>query len=289
MNRRTAIGGKRRPVSRADAERLLSGLPPGSDDAAQLGSALGAMRSLGQAVPSEDEVRAFAAQAAKLVPPGEERLAARALPAAGRRRSRTRLRPALVSAIGTIALLLVASAGVAYAANGAVPGDPLYDLDIALEKIGLGDGGLQERLLEAGRLVDKGELEAGLNHAGDAVGGLAVDEQSLRAVAEALWDSADAAARGEGPQTAEGRGLVAERLRDMASLEPRSVEFGQAVDDLGATFSGQGQPDGDPGTQTPGGDQGTTGTTQGYATTSTSVGGGTGGGPGNGGGSGPGH
>jgi hypothetical protein len=39
--------------------------------------------------------------------------------------------------------------GVAVAANRAAPGDALYGIDRALEKIGIGAGGAQERLAGA--------------------------------------------------------------------------------------------------------------------------------------------
>ncbi len=65
--------------------------------------------------------------------------------------ARDRRAGALVRLAAGAAALLVAvtlSGGLAYAANGAKPGDFLYGLDRALEVIGIGDGGADERLRE---------------------------------------------------------------------------------------------------------------------------------------------
>jgi hypothetical protein len=72
----------------------------------------------------------------------------------------------------TAALLVVALgglSGVAYAANGASPGDVLYGLDRALEAVGIGNGGASERISEAISLVTGGNPGQGLEHAANAV------------------------------------------------------------------------------------------------------------------------
>ena len=51
--------------------------------------------------------------------------------------------------------------GVGFAADGAAPGDALYGLDCAMERVGLGDGGVQERVQEAAKLAQRGEIVEG--------------------------------------------------------------------------------------------------------------------------------
>jgi hypothetical protein len=60
-----------------------------------------------------------------------------------------RLLTRLTMAGAALALVVTMSGGLAYAANGAKPGDLLYGLDRALEGIGIGDGGEGERLSES--------------------------------------------------------------------------------------------------------------------------------------------
>ena len=60
----------------------------------------------------------------------------------------------LSTILGTKVAAVIASAvvaaggltGVGFAADNAAPGDALYGLDCALERVGLGDGGAQERV-----------------------------------------------------------------------------------------------------------------------------------------------
>jgi hypothetical protein len=62
-------------------------------------------------------------------------------------------------------MLVVSSTGLAFAANGAKPGDMLYGLDRAAEVLGIGDGGANERIAEAHALVASGAVASGLTHA----------------------------------------------------------------------------------------------------------------------------
>ncbi|REK12862.1 MAG: hypothetical protein DWQ40_10430, partial [Actinobacteria bacterium] len=49
--------------------------------------------------------------------------------------------------------VIFALSGIAVAADTSIPGDALYGLDIAMEKIGIGAGSMDERLLEAEKLA----------------------------------------------------------------------------------------------------------------------------------------
>jgi hypothetical protein len=90
-------------------------------------------------------------------------------------------------------LVLGSGAGVAIAADGAAPGDALYGLDRALERVAIGDGGPAERLQEAADLVRAGQLARGLEHAAEVVAASHDGDPGLVSVAasEALRAAAD--------------------------------------------------------------------------------------------------
>ena len=90
--------------------------------------------------------------------------------ARGSRRSfidRLRTRAAAVAA--ALVVTFGGLGGVAYAADGAVPGDFLYGLDRALEAVGIGNGASSERLIEVTELVEQGHADHGLQHAATIV------------------------------------------------------------------------------------------------------------------------
>jgi len=57
-------------------------------------------------------------------------------------------------------ILLFGISGVAVAANGSAPGNPLYGVDMFLENFGIGDGGENERMNEADVLMQSGDTDA---------------------------------------------------------------------------------------------------------------------------------
>ncbi|MGB7860711.1 MAG: hypothetical protein WBM90_09460, partial [Acidimicrobiia bacterium] len=57
--------------------------------------------------------------------------------------------------------------GVAIAADGAVPGDPLYPLDMNLEQLGIGDGGETERIAESEILMARGDEDEAMTLLGE--------------------------------------------------------------------------------------------------------------------------
>jgi hypothetical protein len=69
--------------------------------------------------------------------------------------SLTALRTHAATAVATVALAVFSALGLT--ANAAVPGEMLYELDLAMEKVGIGNGSLQERLDEAAVLIDRGD------------------------------------------------------------------------------------------------------------------------------------
>lgn len=152
-----------------------------------------------------------------------ERLAAIALsvdagPARPHRAARWRRR---FTAIGATAAFAVVAVGGAAAANQAVPGDALYGVDRALERVGIFNGGLDERLTEANHLAAKGDAARALTHAADAY-----DTNAEPEVASALLIAADAVRAGSVPGDANQS--VADMLEWMATAE-RGDGFGQQV------------------------------------------------------------
>lgn len=132
-------------LSDADIERLLSGHPTDSDAHTDLALFIATMG---------DDVE----------PPGDPSVIATAL-AATARAARPRPRAARRRLVALAAALAVffAISGVAAAADRAVPGDFLYPLDLAFESIGIGAGGIDERLEEFDVLVERGEHQLAFN------------------------------------------------------------------------------------------------------------------------------
>lgn len=128
-------------LSDADIERLLSGRASDSDAHADL-------------------ARFIATMADDTEPPGDPSFMATALAATARstRHQPRTARRRLVALAATLAMFFAIS-GVAAAADRAVPGDFLYPLDLAFESIGIGAGGIDERLEEFDVLVARGEHE----------------------------------------------------------------------------------------------------------------------------------
>lgn len=224
----------------ADTERLLSGGAPQDEGLGRLEPHLKALKRTGRGVPTEVQVERFAFAAARLV--ATERRAAGPAPAAGTSRLRSsRLRLRLAATAAALVLVLCASAGVAYAADQAVPGDTLYHLDRALEDIGLGDGGLEERLIEASQLVERGRIQEGLTLAGEALAAASGESEPLRAAVDALRTAVDPSSYDPTAQTPEAQGAAAEKLRWLATAEPSAQEFVQTVNDLANSISSHGQ------------------------------------------------
>lgn len=85
------------------------------------------------------------------------------------RRSVRSLRRRATTVAATVALLFGSGSAVAFAADSASPGDLLYGIDQALEAVGIGNGGAQERLVEVEQLVAHGDMVRGLEHAASLI------------------------------------------------------------------------------------------------------------------------
>lgn len=124
-----------------DIELLLTGAPSDSDEFADLEVFIESMS--GSAELSRD--------------PGQMVTALAATARAARPSLRRGLRR--VVALAASVAVLFALSGVAIAADDAVPGDFLYEFDRTLELIGIGDGGVDERIVEFDALIARGEDE----------------------------------------------------------------------------------------------------------------------------------
>jgi hypothetical protein len=203
-----------------EIEMLLRGRGPASGDLARLRPVIDSLRARTQGQPDTASVAAMAAVLADAVrhpsSDGIRKRSGASRPAAAWRR---RAGYAAVAAI----LASVGVAGTAAAADGAAPGDLLYGIDRALEKVGIGNGGSHERLQEAEVLVDRGEVDAALHHAADAFRGQGDSATS------ALEDAAAALEANGSENSAEVHARVAEMLQWMSAADPKEENFGQQV------------------------------------------------------------
>jgi len=129
------------------AEMLLSGEVSLDDDLGELAGVLTTVRAMAINNPDADysHLTRMAAAERRLTPLDEYARVSSSNNGHPHHRVLTRL----TMAGAALALVVAVSGGLAYAANGAKPGDLLYALDRALEGIGIGDGGEGERLSES--------------------------------------------------------------------------------------------------------------------------------------------
>jgi hypothetical protein len=174
----------RETTSEIEMERLLSGEAISNDDPVPLAGFFAALRSTDD-LPEETVARfvTVATEASQTAP--------RAAAATHRSKSwnsfgTLRRRVAAVTVTATV--LVGGTTGLALAADGAKPGDALYGIDRALEAVGIGSGGEQERWREVEDLVESGEIERGLQHAAETVADGVSDDSEA---SEALRDAAD--------------------------------------------------------------------------------------------------
>ncbi len=265
-------------ISDTDAEALMTGADGVRSDLADLADVLGSIRTAGQAFGDTDISRLARAAA----------LEARALPAArldaaqAAARSEWMARMAPRVAVGALALimLVVSSTGLAFAANGAKPGDMLYGLDRAAEVLGIGDGGANERIAEAHALVASGAVAGGLTHAA-AVLPATPDNETAKAAIQKAATRVQGEPQGPSSYVAEQVGTLLSYLRLATAAgtvntgtlagfaeaigEPPAEAPGQSGDTPGLTGTTPGQSGATPGQSgtTPGESGDTSGESQG--------------------------
>ncbi|SEJ00650.1 hypothetical protein [Demequina mangrovi] len=195
-----------------DVDRLLRGETPAA--LADAAPAIARLRALVSDPIPADATRAGAALAA--VAAGSRTPLSRE-PAAASSRWRSRMASA-----SALALLVGGVAAGAAAADPAAPGDPLYELDLAFERIGLRAGGPTERVQEALRLERRGECAAAITHVATVA---EVDTEASEALLAAAQDLRDDAAEASD----EVHDDVAELLDWLASTDFSAPEFDAEV------------------------------------------------------------
>lgn len=140
--------------------------------------------------------------------------------------SRLRQRALIAASVAGIAALAV---GGAAAADEAKPGDALYEIDRALEDLGINDGGDEERLEEAQELVEEDDVEGALEAAEEALEDMDELEGDEAEELSGLLNAAQSVLTNGSEQSLERRTQVAEMLVFMATTDLKGKEFGQAV------------------------------------------------------------
>jgi hypothetical protein len=144
-------------------------------------------------------------------------------------------------------LLMSGTAGAALAADGAVPGDALYGLDRAFERVGIGSGSTDERLDEAAVIAAQGRSDEALAHGIEALSehsGESADV-ALSALAVASENLVHTQDNADTASTANIRVLalltyIAENIGTDRGTDGR--EFGQGVAQLARDIGGGDDP-----------------------------------------------
>lgn len=138
-----------------------------------------------------EELRSYATHLESSVPPGR----AQARAAAALRTPASR-RPRAVVALATVAFMSVSNVAMAAVADPAAPGDALYGVDRAYERVaaalGIGGDNRLERLDEAATVAGRGDSATALELVMESLEGLVDDDaETARAVLAALENGAD--------------------------------------------------------------------------------------------------
>ena len=235
-----------------EIELLLAGTPIEGGRLSGLAPVMEMIRTQWTTSPSELEIAHFAKSAGSAVNIAQS--AGTDLTTIPRRRLAPQqgLIPRLAT-VGMAVLLMSGTAGMALAANGAAPGDALYGLDRALERVGIGSGSTNERLDEAVVIAAQGRSGEAVDHAiealsrnsGDsaavAIGALTVASENLVHIQDTAHAASTANIRVSALLT-----YIAENIGKDVGTDGR--EFGQGVAQLARDI---GEGDGPTGAQDP--------------------------------------
>ena len=161
-----------------EVELLLAGTPIVGGRLSGLAPVMEMIRNQWTLAPSETEIADFARSAESAVKAAQSFTTA--VTTLQRRPGPRRhgLSPRLAT-VGLAVLLMSGTAGMALAANGAVPGDALYGLDRGFERVGLGSGSADERLEEAVVMAAHGRSDEALAHGIEALSGDSGDSAAV--------------------------------------------------------------------------------------------------------------
>jgi hypothetical protein len=230
-------------ISDQDLEHLVHGENPESRELARLAEALQKWQADFARTPTEDQIAAFASQAAEIAKQGKPTVTPLATTTPRRSRFRA-LKYKLATGMAAV-LMLSGMTGVAVASDEAAPGDALYGIDRALENIGINDGGAAERIAEAQSLFDAGLVGEALEHSAEA---FEDDETATEAVNALMEAAARVAESGNAEGTLEG---VSDLLEAMAEAD-KGQTFGELVSDMARDIKGVAPDDAGPQPELPG-------------------------------------
>ncbi len=231
-----------------EIELLLAGTPIEGGRLSGLAPVLEMIRDRWTTAPAESEIAHFARIAGAEVKVTQSATAAVTTLRRPRLTPRHGLAPRL-AAVGVAVLLMSGTAGAALAADGAVPGDALYGLDRAFERVGIGSGSTGERLDEAVVIAAQGRSDEAVEHAIEALSehsgdSSAVALSALNAASENLVHIQDTT---QAASTANLRvsallTYIAENIGSGEGTDGR--EFGQGVAQLARDIGGGDDPNG---------------------------------------------
>ena len=136
-----------------DLDLLIDGIQSFSDDLAPLEPFVNSLGSLDDTAPSAEFLELHVAQAAAAAQTPQAAIAGTGLTA--RRRLALGLRRRVTAGAASL-MMILGMTGVAWASDSAVPGDWNYAIDRALEVIGIGAGGAEERIQELAVIAESG-------------------------------------------------------------------------------------------------------------------------------------
>ncbi len=171
-------------LSDAQVEAFLTGAVPTDGDSAAVAEVLNAVRAIAWTDSEVDFSGLFAAAARESRVTPIERFANEHV--APIKDWRPKVMPRVAIAGVALVVFVTVSSGLAYAADGAKPGDWMYGLDRAFEVVGVGGGGAAERLVEVEALVGAGAISEGLAHASEVFDGIPASDEANAALAAAV-------------------------------------------------------------------------------------------------------
>ena len=231
-----------------EIELLLAGTPIEGGRLSGLAPVLEMIRTQWTTAPAESEIAHFARIAGAEVKLTQSATAAVTTLRRPRSTPRHGLAPRMAT-VGVAVLLMSGTAGAALAADGAVPGDALYGLDRAFERVGIGSGSTGERLDEAVVIATRGRSDEAVEHAIEALSENSADSSAvalnaLNTASENLVHIEDTA---QAASTANIRvsallTYIAENVGTGTGTDGR--EFGQGVAQLARDIGGGDDPNG---------------------------------------------
>ncbi len=171
-------------LSDAQVEAFLTGAVPIDGDSAAVAEVISAVKAIAWTDSDVDFSGLFAAAARESRVTPIERFANEHV--APIKDWRPKVIPRVAIAGVALLVFVTVSSGLAYAADGAKPGDWMYGLDRAFEVVGVGGGGASERLAEVEALVAAGAISEGLAHASEVFDGIPASDEANAALAAAV-------------------------------------------------------------------------------------------------------